>query len=355
MNELIKISELSNKYSITTKTLRYYEAMGIIQSHRTNDYAYRMYDDEAVKRLEQILILRRLGISIKDIKHIFDTTGAEVVLEVLGKKVYDIDYEVALLHELKNIVLKFIVQIKQADFSKDSDVKMLYEKATEIEGQIANTDDAVDLVRLVEVSDKLAEKAEERVLAANDVLALKNFRKAEGQLNFVIQQIEDFCDPYHNRNTTNWVWNSPELKDVKWQGMKDVIHACEETARLTAEISTALGESRGEFEDVFKAVSPALPEVQEFSLEDLASYIVSFKSSIEVARTIITGEREAHFDYILESASEEAVNEIRKSMKSMASLCKDIAAVMAEIGAVIDDPDSKLNNSLPAGDAAKAE
>ena len=144
MNELIKIKEVSDKYGITTKTLRYYEKMGIIQSHRTHDYAYRMYDEEALKRLEQILILRRLSVSIKDIKCIFDTSGSEVVLEVLGKKVEDIDEEVALLYELKEIVLKFIRQINQADFSKDSDVKMLYEKAKEIENQIVdeNSNDA---------------------------------------------------------------------------------------------------------------------------------------------------------------------------------------------------------------------
>ena len=155
MNELTKIQELSEKYDITTRTLRYYEDMGIIQSHRTNDYAYRMYDEKAIKRLEQILILRRLNISIKDIKRIFDASGSEIVLEVLSKKAKDIDEEVALLHELKDMVLKFIRQIKQADFSKDSDIKLLYDKAGEIEEQIISDENPIDLNRLIEVSDRL--------------------------------------------------------------------------------------------------------------------------------------------------------------------------------------------------------
>ena len=169
MNELIKIKELSTKYGITTKTLRYYEEMGLIQSRRTNDYAYRMYDGEAIKRLEQILILRKLSISIKDIKRIFDTSGSEVVLDVLNKKADDIDEEIALLHELKEIVLKFIRQIRQADFSKDSDIKMLYENANEIEKQIISAENdhsdenIVNLDRLVEVSDKLNELADMKI------------------------------------------------------------------------------------------------------------------------------------------------------------------------------------------------
>jgi DNA-binding transcriptional MerR regulator len=133
-----------------------------------------MYDNKAVKRLEQVLILRKLGISVKDIQRIFatfatfGTFGSEVVLEVLNKKVTDIDEEVALLHELKEIVLKFIQQLKQADFSSDSDVKMLYEQAGEIEKQIVNADldkNAVDLDHLTEVSDKLNEAAAKRMFS----------------------------------------------------------------------------------------------------------------------------------------------------------------------------------------------
>lgn len=161
MNGLIKIRDISTKYEISARTLRFYEDMGLITSIRGDDYAYRMYDDTAVKRLEQILILRKLNISIKDIQRIFTASGSEVVLEVLGKKVNSIDEEISLLHELKEIVIVFIRQIEQADFRKESDIKMLYEKAKEIETQIINVDyngnpSAVN--RLQEVTEKLDNK-----------------------------------------------------------------------------------------------------------------------------------------------------------------------------------------------------
>ena len=122
MNNLIKIRDVSAKYDVSARTLRYYEDMGLINSTRSDNYAYRLYDEAAMRRLEQILILRKLNISIKDIQRIFSTSGSEVVLEVLGKKVDAIDEEVSLLHELKVIVLDFIRQIEQADFKKESDV-----------------------------------------------------------------------------------------------------------------------------------------------------------------------------------------------------------------------------------------
>jgi DNA-binding transcriptional MerR regulator len=120
-----------------------------------------LYDETAVGRLEQILILRKLNISIKDIQRIFNTSGSEVVLEVLGKKVNSIDEEVSLLHELKVIVLDFIQQIEQADFGKESDIKMLYEKAKDIETQIINVDyngNPSTMNRLLEVTEKLDNK-----------------------------------------------------------------------------------------------------------------------------------------------------------------------------------------------------
>ena len=159
MNELIKISEVSERYAITTRSLRYYEDMGLINSTRSDGYAYRLYDESAVKRLEQILILRRLNISIKDIKRVFSIPGSNVVLEVLDKKINDIDDEVALLHELKEVILEFIRQIKDADFSNDGDVKQLYEKAKDIEAQLVNVDyngNQSNVNRLIEVTEKLS-------------------------------------------------------------------------------------------------------------------------------------------------------------------------------------------------------
>ena len=158
MGNLIKIKEVSARYSVSARTLRYYEDMGLLASTRSDGYAYRLYDEAAVQRLEQILILRKLNISIKDIQRIFSTSGSEVVLEVLGKKVDAIDEEVSLLHELKEIVLDFIRNIEQADFSKESDVKLLYEKAKEIETQIANVDyegSPSPVNRLLEITEKL--------------------------------------------------------------------------------------------------------------------------------------------------------------------------------------------------------
>lgn len=210
MNELIKIRDLSSKYDISARSLRYYEDMGLITSTRSNDYAYRLYDEIAVKRLEQILILRKLNISIKDIQCIFNTSGSEAVLEVLGKKVEDIDGEVALLHELKKIVLEFIRQIEHADFGNDSDVKMLYEKAKEIEGQLVNVSysgNPSNGNRLLDVTEKMKKAPEVKIIQINPFKAFSSGLDTIDNVMGTFQQWQE----EHNHLVKKIIYGAPDF------------------------------------------------------------------------------------------------------------------------------------------------
>jgi len=223
MNALIKIRDIASKYDVSARTLRYYEDMGLITSTRSEDYAYRLYDENAVKRLEQILILRKLNISIRDIQRIFNSSGSEVVLDVLGKKVEDIDGEVALLHELKEIVLEFIQQIRHADFRSDSDVKMLYEKAKEIEGQLVSVSyngNPSRVNRLFDVIEKMKKAPEVRIVQINSFRAFSSgldtienvmgpFQQWQEENNHLIKKLiygaPDFLW-FEEDMRANWIW-----------------------------------------------------------------------------------------------------------------------------------------------------
>lgn len=210
MGQLIKIRDISTKYEVSARTLRYYEDMGLITSIRSNDYAYRLYDEVAIKRLEQILILRKLSISIKDIQRIFNTSGSEVVLDVLGKKVGDIDEEVALLHELKGVVLEFISQIELADFSKGSDVKLLYEKAKEIENQLTNvtySGNASNVNRLFDVTEQMKKAPEVSIVQINPFRA---FSSGLDTMDNVMGSFQEWQEE-HNHLVKKLLYGSPDF------------------------------------------------------------------------------------------------------------------------------------------------
>jgi len=156
MNELTKINEVTTRYEVTARTLHYYEKMGLIASSRDGSSGYRLYDEIAIVRLKHILILRKMNISIKDIGKIFTANNAHAVLSVLDRKVDDIDNEVAQLHELKEVVLKFIRQMRKADFHNEADVKVLFDEAMEIETSL--TKSSPDIASLLDTSDMIDEQ-----------------------------------------------------------------------------------------------------------------------------------------------------------------------------------------------------
>ncbi len=168
MREMLKIRDVAVRYDITARTLRYYEDVGLIASVRSYDYAYRLYDEDAIKRLEQILILRKLDISVKDIVRIFSAGNLDVLMEVLHQKAEHIQDEVVLLNELKAAVLSFIQEIKNVDFQKTQEVKRLFQRATEIEERLAQAQDTAQdmpISRMMELTEQLDKLPDVRVLS----------------------------------------------------------------------------------------------------------------------------------------------------------------------------------------------
>ncbi len=195
MTDLVKIREVTERYNIPARTLRYYEDMGLIESARVADYAYRLYDQRALKRLEQILILRKPNISIKDIQLIFQAAGSDTVLDVLGRKVEDINHEVALLRDLRDIILEFIEQIRKMDFSSDSDVKLLYERAATVETRIEKIPyegNASKVNRLFDISEKLKKAPEVRLVQINP---FKAFTSGADTIENVMGPFQEWTRP----------------------------------------------------------------------------------------------------------------------------------------------------------------
>ena len=64
------VQKLGKLAGISTRTLRYYDEIGILKPARINSAGYRIYGQEEVDRLQQILFYRELGVSLERIKEI---------------------------------------------------------------------------------------------------------------------------------------------------------------------------------------------------------------------------------------------------------------------------------------------
>lgn len=64
------VQKLAQLAGVSSRTLRYYDEIGILKPARTNSSGYRIYGQKEVDRLQQILFYRELGISLDQIKEI---------------------------------------------------------------------------------------------------------------------------------------------------------------------------------------------------------------------------------------------------------------------------------------------
>lgn len=66
------IKEVATLTGISVRTLQYYDEIGVFKPTKVTSAGYRMYDDESLGRLQQILLFKELQFQLKDIKIIMD-------------------------------------------------------------------------------------------------------------------------------------------------------------------------------------------------------------------------------------------------------------------------------------------
>ncbi|RCX17707.1 MerR family transcriptional regulator [Fontibacillus phaseoli] len=117
--ELQTISQVTKNYNITTRMLRYYEQIGLLPSLKKEGYAYRTYDEDSLTRLEQILILRKLRIPLKEIEKILLSEESRTTVEIFQAKIKELSTEITALYTIKSVLDTFVSRL-----TENADVKM---------------------------------------------------------------------------------------------------------------------------------------------------------------------------------------------------------------------------------------
>ena len=139
--ELIRINEVVEAFGLSSRTLRYYEEKGLLWSHHPDNKAQRYYDDTAIERLKQIVVLRKLQIPIKDIAAIFENENIVTLIQAFVDKLETLDVEISGLSELRRLVDDFLHKMLMSGIKKISAITLLYE---ETEKRLANVPAATD-------------------------------------------------------------------------------------------------------------------------------------------------------------------------------------------------------------------
>lgn len=122
----LTVGELANKMNVTVRTLQYYDKIGLVKASAYSEGGRRLYSDQDVIILHQVLALKYLGFSLDEIKEMLVSLGTpEEVATVLQGQSEAIAKQIEKLKRAKQdleALCTEVLKIREVDFAKYADI-----------------------------------------------------------------------------------------------------------------------------------------------------------------------------------------------------------------------------------------
>ncbi|MGL5694579.1 MAG: MerR family transcriptional regulator, partial [Peptostreptococcaceae bacterium] len=113
----LSIGEVSKIFNISKETLRYYDKIGILKPEVNEVNGYRFYEFKHLEKLDLILGIKLLGISLSDIKETIESENLtqyknlvskqEEVLQIKKKELESLEYNLNKSRQVLDKVINF--------------------------------------------------------------------------------------------------------------------------------------------------------------------------------------------------------------------------------------------------------
>jgi len=115
------IKEIADLAGVTTRTIRYYDEIGLLDPALIGDNSYRYYDQDSLLRLQQILFLRELDVPLKEIRLMMSRSDFDL-LSALDNHRSALQAKVHRLEKLIDTLDKTVASVKGEGTMSDQDV-----------------------------------------------------------------------------------------------------------------------------------------------------------------------------------------------------------------------------------------
>lgn len=187
------VKEVSRLTGVSVRALHHYDAIGLLKPAQVTDAGYRLYDDAALQRLQNILLFRALQFPLKEIKAILDSPGFDP-MQALSQQIHLLELRRAHLDDLISHARE--IQEKGAinmDFSA-FDTTEMDRYAADAKAKWGKTD------AYKEFEQKTAEKTPAQMQATGDGLmeifaalgAIRHLSPASEEAQALIAKLQDF-------------------------------------------------------------------------------------------------------------------------------------------------------------------
>ncbi len=112
---IIPIGELCNELGISTRTLRYWEEVGIIEAVERQSRSNRGYTPYMVRRIKFIIKLKDLGLTIKEMQYLYRIYGEAKktdalipeLIRILDNHINKVDEKITKLSNLRTEIVEY--------------------------------------------------------------------------------------------------------------------------------------------------------------------------------------------------------------------------------------------------------
>jgi len=190
---MMTVNEVSKLSGVSIRTLHYYDTIGLLAPTEVTEAGYRLYDDTALERLQNILLFRELEFPLKEIKAILDapnfnrSKALEQQIELLAMKKDHLENLILFARGVKAIGVKYM------DFSA-FDTKKIDEYSKRAKEQWGKTD------AYKEYEEKSKDWTEETTRdIANDMMKIfvifgemKDRDPADKEVQALVKKLQDY-------------------------------------------------------------------------------------------------------------------------------------------------------------------
>ncbi|MCL2249563.1 MAG: MerR family transcriptional regulator [Oscillospiraceae bacterium] len=148
----MRIGEIAKKAGVTVRTLSYYDKEGLLTPSSESESGYRLYTDKDMVKLIQILMLKELGLTLREIKaHLTKLDTPENVSAMLAEQASHVRKKIKILTQSLESIESLnaeIAQIEKVNFKKYADILLnLHMKNEEYQMIKHLDDDVMDMFR----------------------------------------------------------------------------------------------------------------------------------------------------------------------------------------------------------------
>jgi len=109
MNDRMRIGDLAERADVTPRTVRYYESIGLLPPSEREGHGQHYYTEETLARLRKIDQLKKLGLSLDEIRDVIDLyfvdpSGRQPkqrVLAILRQHLAEADQKIGALQQFR--------------------------------------------------------------------------------------------------------------------------------------------------------------------------------------------------------------------------------------------------------------